>query len=693
MDSKKKIKLYHNMALDRINKVYEDLIFPNIFINATKSNANIRSQFDKLEYKKFTEDWIVNIESFFPSLNQIIRNLRNTLKYEEEILPIERTRRTNSESIRHLLRNTRYIREVNEEEIIPDKILNTVSEIDYGIYENRFIMTLIDRLHTYLLNRLETIKQNIHGYKQTNFKLLNEFKINEANYTIKFELNAKEDFDSSLIDSHNKRIYERTKEAYQVVSRMYHSDFMKTMSRYKKVKPPILKTQIILKNPDFRNAYMLWLFLDRLNVLDCTLEQRLERKQFDENYKDEIDKSLMMLFSTIFVNSELGQSVFEERNVSLKTIMPTKEKLDEYINDLNVMVPEFALEPNLATEYHLNKALKDFDDKYSIKITKNNYNKETLKQVLLDQYSIADQIFNAYFNIDQDDDVFDKLLTNNDAYKKYNEAYDKYNITKATRQIKEQLYLDSIILEDRWIKELLHLKDEAIESVRNKIIEENKKTLDELEFKYNEDVAKKEQEETEKTKRAIQNQRIKNNESIKRLTKQMNEKLNSIKEKEEIKIQKAKKQLEDFKKQKFEKIKNENKLIKEQEIKALKEKRNKTINQIDNKFKEEIVSVKDNTNNEINAIIRKMDELKKREYVNIENFFRLNKKYLTFLAKTQELVGYSKLNKNELAEFVALNIKINNLTVKELKEIAKNMKFDNYNTLRKQELINLIYIK
>src|SRR5690625_1083347 len=170
MDSKKKIKLYHNMALDRINKVYEDLIFPNIFINATKSNANIRSQFDKLEYKKFTEDWIVNIESFFPSLNQIIRNLRNTLKYEEEILPIERTRRTNSESIRHLLRNTRYIREVNEEEIIPDKILNTVSEIDYGIYENKFIMTLLDRLHTYLLNRLETIKQNIHGYKQTNFK-------------------------------------------------------------------------------------------------------------------------------------------------------------------------------------------------------------------------------------------------------------------------------------------------------------------------------------------------------------------------------------------------------------------------------------------------------------------------------------------------------------------------------------------
>ena len=32
-----------------------------------------------------------------------------------------------------------------------------MSELDYGIYENRLIMTLIDRLYHYLLKRIEAI--------------------------------------------------------------------------------------------------------------------------------------------------------------------------------------------------------------------------------------------------------------------------------------------------------------------------------------------------------------------------------------------------------------------------------------------------------------------------------------------------------------------------------------------------------
>lgn len=682
------------MASDRVNKVYEDLIFPSVFINATKSNSNIRSQFDKLEYKKFDEDWIVNIESFFPSLNQIIRNLRNTLKYEEEILPVERTRRTNSQSIRHLLRNTRYIRDVTDDnEIVPSRVLNTVSEIDYGIYENRFIMTLIDRLYSYLLNRLETIKKHMHGFKQTNFKLLNEFKINEANYTINFELNAREDFDSTLIDEHNKRIYERTEAAYKVVSRMYHSDFMRTMSRYQKVKPPILKTQIILKNPDFRNAYMLWLFLDRLNVLDYTLEQRIEKKKFNDKYKDEIDKSLMMLFSTIFVNSELGQSVFEEKNVSLKTIKPTEEKLDRYVNNLNVIVPKFELEPNLATEFHLKEALEKFGEKYSKKVNLNNESPNSLKQVILDQYSISDQIFNAYFNIDQDDDVFSKLLTHNDPIKKYDEAFHKYNIAKASRQVKEKIYLDSIVLEDRWIKELLYLQKYALNSIIDKETKENKELLYKLENEYNEQIATYEQNETNNTKRVIQNQRIRNNKAVQNLTNKMNEKLKAFRSKENLKVQKAKEQLRKYKEEKLNKIKLENKTIKDNTLTELRQDRKSEVEDINQKYKDKIDLIKEDANKQINDIMNEMDELKKREYVNIDNFMRLNKTYLLYLARKINLKGYSGLNKQKLADFVSLNIEIEKFTVPELKDIANEMKFENYNSLRKQELIDLIYLK
>src|SRR5690554_6726910 len=316
MNNKDKIKRFQETVMSRVADVYKQLVFPEIFIEATNQNKNIRNQIDKTEYKKFDEDWIVKIESFFPSLNQIINNIRNTLKYEEEILPVERTRRTSNESVRHILRNTKYIKDINEDdEVYPSKVLNTVSELDYGIYENRLIMTLIDRLYHYLLKRIEAIHTHIHGYKQTNFNLENEFKLGNSVYTLNFQLNAKETFDSAEMDLHNKRILERTEAAFKVVSRMFHSDFMRIMSRYKKVVLPILKTQMIQKNADFRNAYTLWLYLDRLNVLDFTLQLQESSKILDDSSIDDIDKGLMALFTSVFVHSDMGISLLDRKSV------------------------------------------------------------------------------------------------------------------------------------------------------------------------------------------------------------------------------------------------------------------------------------------------------------------------------------------------------------------------------------------
>src|SRR5690554_4587218 len=170
MSRKEKIKRSQEEAMTQIDLVYENLVLHKVFFEATQQQISIRQLIDKTEYKKSDQDWIVIIESFFTSLNQIITNIRNTLKYEEEILPIERTRRTSNVSIRHILRNTKYIQDINEDdEVYPSKVLNTISEIDYGIYENRFIMTLIDRLYHYLHRCIEAIHEHIHGFKQSHF--------------------------------------------------------------------------------------------------------------------------------------------------------------------------------------------------------------------------------------------------------------------------------------------------------------------------------------------------------------------------------------------------------------------------------------------------------------------------------------------------------------------------------------------
>ena len=168
MSKKYDAKLFQERALRESLKNAEELDFPGIFLDAVNEGETKRAQQLQIEYKRFDENWLNNLETFFPSILQITKDLKSALRYEEEILPIEKTRRTNPESIRHLLRNTRYIRDVGEDgEVIPEKVLNTLSEIEYGIYENRFIMTLVDRLYNYLLQRIEIIRENIMGDRKS----------------------------------------------------------------------------------------------------------------------------------------------------------------------------------------------------------------------------------------------------------------------------------------------------------------------------------------------------------------------------------------------------------------------------------------------------------------------------------------------------------------------------------------------
>lgn len=587
-----------------IVKLLDELDVNKDLIDYLNNGQKAKLQYDKSEYKKFKEDWIVNIESFFPSLDHIIRNIKSSLQYEEEILPIERTRRTNPESIRHLLRNTRYIKEVNEQgDVTPEKVLNTLSEIDYGIYENRFIMTLIKRLNDYLVNRLEVIKKNIHGFNETQFKMKNDFNINNTNFNISISLNAKEDFDSSEIDLHNKRLYIRTQDAYKVVSRMYHSDFMRIMSKYKEVKPPILKTQIILKNPDFRNAYMLWLYLDRLHILDYTLESKQLDKDFNKTYVEQLDQVLIMLLNLVIYNSEFKEKALSKTSEKITT--PISKDINSYISNLDTKPIEIDLEPQLATQYYLDKAKQILQKQFkSIKET-NDKNNQSLKQVLLDQYSIADQIFNYYFEIDQDDDVFDKLITYKDPIRKFNQALEKYHITKTARQVKEKLYLSSIILEDRWIKEATYLQQEALEKLKNSEEKLVDKEIKEINKKINKEISELNKKEINHTKTLLTNQRIRNNKSLKALRDKHNKELRLFKQKQRERLKLERIKALEQKKIRQAKVKERERIKRQKEQQRLREaakiKREKEIQ----KLRKEKALIREKNKNKIEEIRKK----------------------------------------------------------------------------------------
>lgn len=553
MSRKYDVKLFQEEALKQVHRATEELDFPKIYLEATNKGNTNRTQLLKIEYQRFDSTWLDNLETFFPSLMQITKDLKSALRYEEEILPIEKTRRTNPEAIRHLLRNTRYIRDVTDDgQVIPEKVLNTLSNVDYSIYENRFIMTLVDRLYNYLLKRIETIRENITGSKEMHFNMQNNFNFGTTNYDVDVKIKSSEDIDIKDIDLHNYSIYEKANDAFKIISRIYFGDYMKVMKKYEKVKAPILKTQVILKNPNFRNAYLLWLYLDRLHVLDFTLQRKIKKVEFNDSYNEQLDKSLLMLFSTVFINSDIDIS---DKNVISENVKPLSNDL-EYVSNIDTTPVPYDLEPNLATEYQLKKAKQLFNKQYN-EIARNNESPvESLKQVLLDQYSIGDQIFNYYFETDQDDDVFDKLINYANPVRKYKEAIIKYDVTKTAREVKEKLFRDSLKLESKWIKEASIYQREAIAYITEREFNENEKELNTISRSLEKDLSVLNKTLKDNTKEALKKQRMRNQASINKLKIDYRDNLKEFREKERARVKLAKEKLKERNKVEKEKLRN-----------------------------------------------------------------------------------------------------------------------------------------
>lgn len=602
MDKKLDAKVFIDKALDNAYKITYDKSFPNLFFDAINKGLVNKSQLLKLEYKRFNEDWLSNIEIFFPSLLKITKDLKSSLKYEEEILPIEKTRRTNPESIRHLLRNTRYIKDVGEDgHVIPEKVLNTLSDIDYGIYENRFIMTLIDRLYHYLLKRIEVIKNNVIGSKELHFNYENDFDIDKTSYKVNVKITSNEDIDTKDIDIHNYRLYELANDAFKIVSRMYHGEFMLVMKKYQKVKAPILKTQIILKNPDFKNAYLLWIYLDRLNELDYTLERKTKEVDFDKNYIEKIEKSLLLIFSTVYSNSDIN---IKDKDVKSENVKPDLKDEESYANNLELSNEPYVLEPNLATEYHLTKSKQLFGRQFNAIKRETNDEALSIKQALLDQYSIADQIFSYYFEIDQDEDVFDRLVNYQHPVRKYEEALRKHRISRTKREVGEKLYTDSLNLESRWIKEAEKLQKDALIYLMDRESKENDAIIDKIRTELDKDLNEYKKRLDLNTKKLLQDQRRRNRDGLSNLRSKHSLNLKDFREKEKIRLQKARERIKEQRKKELEKLRLKQLKEKENELKKLRAKRDK-----DKKaLRERLAKEKDELRKRNN---KKIDEYKK----------------------------------------------------------------------------------
>ena len=441
------LDFYFVKALNSLKKV-DHLEFPKYYFDVTHAGENKFYQKNITETKKFDEVWIKTLEGFFPSIDKIIKNPKLTIRYEEEVVAIEKAKKITSSSVRHLASHTQLIKEIDERgNVRPKKILNTFAEEEIATYENRFIMTLINRLFTFVRARHEIIKENVESFQRDHLVYTSNFVIKDETVNFKIDVDIKRDLDNQAINKYNYELLARVECLSTYVSGFKNSSFMKAMSKAKRVNPPIMKTNVILKNADFRNAYALWLFLDRYNSLGYDIDVRERPVRLGSEFKSNLDRISAFSYAALINNKQKRQEDFRV----IESIEPITKKstkiVKTLIEDVVKRPDEIQVEDTLVNEYYLQLNKKVVNNTIKELIEQKVTKEQAAKKIVKESIQITNAMFDSVFNLEENIDYFEKYINEDDPFKDYDEAKFKLKIAKVIREAKEMDYKRSIKLE------------------------------------------------------------------------------------------------------------------------------------------------------------------------------------------------------------------------------------------------------
>ena len=254
-------------ALARDSQAFEDA---EMLVGAADTTVSLKRT--RL-VKNIDTEWVSAIENAIPALDILIRNPFVAIEDVDEILPVELSRHITEKSIKHLAQHTNLILDVKDDEVTPSKILNVFHEETYLTYENKFVNTLLSRLSAFVDKRFRALKGGAgveHSYKfdyNTEFEHLasDSGSRNTARINLRIELTSPlgreiSESDMELNDKYTSAMA-RIQRINMAIAGFRSSAFAEHLGK-NYIRPPVIRTNAILKNKNLRECLNLWEYIE-----------------------------------------------------------------------------------------------------------------------------------------------------------------------------------------------------------------------------------------------------------------------------------------------------------------------------------------------------------------------------------------------------------------------------------------------
>lgn len=243
------------------------------------------------------EAWINAIETGLIHIEKAIKEERQFIYSNGEVIPIEKVKQVSKDSVEHLARHAELITRAPEgEDLIPDKLYTVERLSDYAVYENRFLYMLLCYLRDFVTLRYQKILELTNRYegRLTLDKEVNTFG---RTVTVKLELTDHRQ-DDPYLREHNpaRELIDRMDLILKTVLAFLATPLMESAGKAALLKPPITKTNVLKMDNNFKGAVALYDYIIAYEGDGYTVtEDTREIAPFGDALREDMAEAEMLL--------------------------------------------------------------------------------------------------------------------------------------------------------------------------------------------------------------------------------------------------------------------------------------------------------------------------------------------------------------------------------------------------------------
>ncbi len=278
----------------------------------------------KLHEKVIDMEWVTAIEDTLPYIEKAIDEQRRFIIENNEVYRIDKAKIINKDSVKHLIQHTNFIDSIDDRgKVTPNKVLTIEREDSFETYENRFLITLIEKALAFVADKY---RKMVDAPTDTFNKVEMERDLVLNNQRVTFKMEYSNEVKDAKASDLNVQDYEklsdfdRVRRIREKLNSFLGTDMMQALKKCIRVKPPINRTNLMTKNPNYKAGLDLFTYLGAYNKPGYEIIGRDFSGKMDKDVQEAvyISQGFQHFMISIATNPAL-KKMLEERYQERKT--------------------------------------------------------------------------------------------------------------------------------------------------------------------------------------------------------------------------------------------------------------------------------------------------------------------------------------------------------------------------------------